>query len=104
MVTCPSCKQHAMSGWRKMNIGPLSDIACASCGKRLRGSWWMVVVVMLGALMGGRLSGEVDSPEVGLIPIAASALVALLVVRYLVPVAERHAPNTPGDLQGKLGK
>jgi hypothetical protein len=79
-----------MSGWRKMNIGPLTHIACASCGKRLRGSWWSVVVVMLGTLAGGLLARVMPSLELGLIAIVASGFASLLVLHYLVPVAKRH--------------
>jgi len=79
-----------MTLWRKLHIGPLSNVACASCGKRLRMSWWSPVVVMLVTLVGGLAAGRMPSFEMALVPIVAAGVVALLALVYVVPVVGRE--------------
>jgi hypothetical protein len=89
MVKCPSCKQPAMTLWRKLNSGPLSRVPCASCGKRLRNSWWSPVVVMLGTLIGGLAVRPLPSMDLAFVAIVAAAVVSLVVLAYVVPIVGR---------------
>ncbi len=34
-LTCPHCGQRAMTGARKLGLGPAFSAACRSCGKKL---------------------------------------------------------------------
>jgi hypothetical protein len=44
MVTCPYCKQRAMTAWGKLSLGPARSVKCASCGRRVSVSWWAFAI------------------------------------------------------------
>jgi hypothetical protein len=50
-VTCPVCKQAAMSVWQKATMGLLHTKLCKSCGSTLSMPHWTIWIFLVGSLV-----------------------------------------------------
>ena len=89
MLTCPYCKQPAMTLFRKCILSPDSVVACASCGRKAGVPWLAIgaaVPVALGIVAAIKLA--VPWSIAG----AIGGLVAYVTIqRFVVPVVGRDA-------------
>jgi len=89
MLTCPYCKQRAMTLFRKCILSPDSVVACASCGKKVGVPWPAIgaaVPVALGIVAAIKLAFPWG------IAGAVAGLVAYVgIQRFVVPVVGREA-------------
>ena len=88
MVTCPKCKQRAMSPWRRFGMGPSGAQPCASCGEKLRASWWGLPLVGLGTFAVLRAGSHMPTlgTEIAANMVGVTAIFTLL---YLLPLVRR---------------
>ena len=89
MLTCPYCKQPAMTLFRKCILSPDSGVACASCGRKVGVSWLAsgaAAPVALGIVAAIKLA--VPWSVAG----AIGGLVAYVgIQRFIVPLVGRDA-------------
>jgi hypothetical protein len=89
MVTCPYCKQRAMTIWGKLSLGPAHSVKCLSCGRRVGISWWAFVALFIAMFAAYRVAG----PQPGALVFVVIAVVSSLFIAayyYLVPVVGRE--------------
>jgi hypothetical protein len=88
MVTCPKCKQPAMTPWEKLNTGPLWSRRCISCGVTLRASYLTMLALAFGIGVGGYVANRMPSLGWALGAVLCGGLVAI-VLCYLIPLVHR---------------
>jgi hypothetical protein len=89
MVTCPYCKQRAMTIWGKLRLGPATSVKCLSCGRRVSVSWWAFFALFIALFAAYRAVG----PQPGVLVFVVIAVVSSLFLAaycYLVPVVGRE--------------
>ena len=88
MVTCPHCKQQAMSQLRKSFLGPVFSTSCQSCGKRVSVSWAALLAPVPFLLSMALAFWLWPSPSALVLPVVGIAAMFVIHAK-LVPLVPR---------------
>jgi hypothetical protein len=93
---CPHCHRQAFSAWKKIGVGPLRRVACASCGARLSVSRWPAAVGVALIAIFPVASAKVAAAIVPIGPLSET-LTAYLISAIIigVPIIWAYAKYVP---------
>lgn len=88
MVRCPYCHYRAMNLWDKLKTGRVTK-PCANCGRQLAISRWSVLAVISPLFIGGLVADRTASLGIGALSITVGAIIAVLLLVFLMPMVGR---------------
>jgi hypothetical protein len=88
MLTCPYCRQSAITLWRKLRLAPEISVACSSCGKKIGVPWGAVAAAAPIAL--GIVGAIRFTMPWSVLSAIGGVLAYVALQRYVVPMVTRN--------------
>src|SRR5947209_3961118 len=89
MLTCPYCRNPAMTPWAKLSAGAVSRRRCLSCGRYVSASRTSGVFMMVAMMTLVSISNRFSWGLATNITVVAACAALMLLVVYMLPLVGR---------------